>query len=418
MAIQTSTGTFLIASTDVATTVLQIRGVGFQGKALILFWSGRTDATSAAGGASHTRGIGFATGTANRGYQTTQSTDAVATTQSDIKINTDACVATLTLAAASAVDGLADFSAWDADGFDIIIDDQFSANLRVSYFVIGGDSITDATVQTYQEATGTPPFTMDITNAGFQPDFIMDVINDSSALSGLTTDSRYSVGAATASGQWVAMAASNDGATTTQTQSLAHDSAEVSNSFGASITGPGHRLEFVTFLSNGFRLNNVETSFGYHHIYLALKGGNYTVGNNVTSTGTGDNPITGIGYKPAGGLIISTNKAENTVNISSEIDQFSIGAFSSASQQVAHASRDNDATVGSEVSTAIDYAASYINLDSTGAIQGKGSVTAIGSDGFTFTMSDGDPVASWFGYIAFGPAAAGEISGNLAWITA
>jgi hypothetical protein len=392
-------GTFNIPASDA--TTIQIRGLGFEPWAVIFFSAGRTEATDTAGRASHDRTIGWATRNGNMCYAATQSTDAVNPSQTDESINTNGCIVTLTHAATGAVDGRATYTT-NADGFDVVIPDTFSHAIRVSWFALCGDSITDATCGTFLD-NASAPANFDITTVGFLPSFMMLASNDR-ASGGTQGNSELCVGAAVSSTKYFCVLNNSEDALATIVSSSYALDIECGARFEGGGLGVNARKEFVEFLSNGFRLNQLESNYAMFNIYLAIKGGSYDVGSFLTKTDTTDISVT-TGFKPSGVLLLSHNQAESTQNTRQAIDQWSMGAFISVTERVAHAIRDNNGTTGSETSTAIEYDEAYINLDSAGAVQGLMDVKSVDSGGFTMVMDDTDPSAAFVGYIAFGPSA-------------
>lgn len=404
MATQAKVVSFQI-TTGAVNTVIQVRGVGFQPKVVIPFWCGRDNATDASGRASHTRGLGFATGTSNRACINGQSTDAVATSQCDQDISASSLIATMLNQAAGGVNGRADFNGVDPDGFDVIIDDQFSASFRVFCLCLGGDSITNQTVGSFLEATATGNFDA-VTTAGFTPTFAMVLSNGVTTAEGQLTHSAIAIGAAaSAASQIVMSAGGRDNLGTTTCEHYATDSTEVT---GRTASGSvNDRCAFVDFSptsGTGFRLNKLNSANAIFCGYLAMAGASVAVGSFVTKTDTTSIPITGLGFKPAGVLLLSCCAAENTPGTLTADDFWSVGAFTSSSNQMNMAVMDaNGKVAGTVVATAIDYNACYTRLDTTGAVVGVMVADSMDTDGFTVHMSDADPDAAWVGYVAFGP---------------
>jgi hypothetical protein len=171
----------------------------------------------------------------------------------------------------------------------------------------------------------------------------------------------------------------------------------------------GDRADFVSFLSNGFRVNWLENGAGsrrYH--YLALKGGQYAVGSVLTQTDTvTDIVVSGLPFAPKGGLLISHCKAESTQDVVQDHDELSVGAFSGATQRNAQAHLDEHAVADSEVTTALEFDAVYANISTASAIEGLMDVKTVDAGGVTFIMDDADPAQSFVGYLLVGDAPVG-----------
>jgi len=319
----------------------------------------------------------------------------------------------LSHAATSAEDGALDFVSFAPDtgtGFKTIVDVQFGHDLRVSWIALGGTSITNATVNTFT-LPSTADSDFDVTNAGFDPDFIMFLLASGSAAETINDDSDLHIGASTGSSEQITYSsAAWDAEATAITRSYATDIQCISRGTGDAVQVRVQLTSFAPDTGNGCKLNVVESNFGYVCAYLALQGGDYLVGNGTTATDTTEFNATGaLSFNPAGGLFISANRAEDSDDTTTNVQQASIGVFSStdSGDQVAHVLRDNNGSTGAESSTGIRYGSVYANLDSSGAIQGEGAVSSMGSSGVFLTMSDADPGASWFGYVLFGPADSG-----------
>lgn len=407
MAMNAKAGSFNI-TTGAATSTVQVTGVGFQPKAIIFFWSGRTESTDASGRATTFRGVGAAASTSARIAATNQSQDAQAAAVCDQAYHNGACIELLTTA--GGIDGLGDLSSFDSDGFTIVIDDAFSSDIRVSYLALGGDSLTNATTGRVTEATATGNFS--VTGVGFQPDLLLFMgpgrLSANPAAQG--ADSLFMLGAAiSSSSRFSYCGGSNDGATTMQTVSYLLDIECASATNASASTNLRARADFVSMDSDGFTLNQLETAGGsFQYLFLALKGGNYRIENLLTQTNTTtDITETGFGFTPSGVLFVSACRSENTQDTATDHDQWTVGACNSATSRTSQATMDADNTADSQCSTAIEHDEVYINLDTSGSVQGLMDIKSMDSDGFTCIMDDADPSQSFVAYIAFGPAPSG-----------
>jgi len=132
---------------------------------------------------------------------------------------------------------------------------------------------------------------------------------------------------------------------------------------------------------------------------------NVVVGNSLTQTDTTtDITISGLAWKPAAGLVFSHCKAESSGTTLDRNDESSMGAFTTQNERIAHGVMDVDNLADSQVTTAIEHDAVYVNIDTSDAIEGKMDVKSVNSDGVTFIMDDADPAQAFFLYALFGPA--------------
>jgi hypothetical protein len=134
-------GTGIVGSTKAVT------GIGFQPKAVLFFWTGLTSASSLLA-ADHKFGAGFMISATKRGGATSQSDYAAATSASHHQTFDDAAIKLLTTA--GAVDGAADFQSMDANGFTLVIDDQFVSDYMINYIAFGGTDLS-ADVASFSE---------------------------------------------------------------------------------------------------------------------------------------------------------------------------------------------------------------------------------------------------------------------------
>ena len=394
---------FSIAASEVATTVIQVRGVGFTPLVVIPFYVGRAETVDTAGRATIDRGIGFATAVGTEQGVATHSTDAANPSVCNNVMSNDF----ITISSAGAQAGAAFLDALVSDGFDVEISNQFPNDIRVFALCLGGDSITDKMIGLVAGHTATGIYDA-ATTVGFTPTFVM-LAHDSRTTVGVAAHSNFNIGAAiNSTNQFVVrVSARNAQGAGHVAEGYALDTVEISAHISG---GPvADRISFHDFAPStgtGFRFNSLEfTNSSIGGAYLALAGGDYAIGSLLTRTDTADITVSGLSFQPAAVILISACRTENTQDATSNPDQISIGAIT-ADDSMCMSCRENHSTTGAETSTAIDYDKCYINLDSTGAVQGLMEKRSINSDGFTVGMTDTDPSASWVGYIAIGPAAA------------
>jgi len=393
-------GAFNIGTGSVGTTVPVT--VGFQPKVVLFWWSGRTTSTDSAGTATHQRGFGVAVTTTDRRAICSVSPDNVGTSDTETGHRADAAICSLTTP--GVIDGLADLSSMDANGFTLIIDDAFATDLRIHYLALGGTSLTNAATGMFTESATTG--NQDITTVGFQPDAVILLSSMIDAdPPGTNTDSRMMVGLAAGAGNpndvvWAGDADSSQ--TTMQTISY-HRAGESIALFSVGATSTTGRGEVDAWRADGFSLNwNEATADGRRIHYLALKGGSYLVGDLLTLATTGTIAESGFGFSPKASLFLSHNKAQSTADLAQDHDELSVGAFSSTTDRGAQCVIDEDAVAPSDVGTAVEHDEVYCNLSTATAIEGLMGIQSVDSGGFTLVMDDPDPVASFVGYIAFG----------------
>ena len=164
MALLAKKGTFVLAPGDASPK--QIRGVGFQGKALLV-WGGLSGAVDEAWVANASLSLGMADEDGAQGYITIFDADGAASQDAARAGDTNSLLRAITTSASFGYE--LDFAAWDADGFDLTITAAAGANRVIHYLVLGGSDITDSKLFTFTPALAA---TQDVTvAAGFgQPD--------------------------------------------------------------------------------------------------------------------------------------------------------------------------------------------------------------------------------------------------------
>ena len=231
--------------------------------------------------------------------------------------------------------GEADFGSFDADGFTIIMDNQFEIALRISYLALGGDDLTNVYIGDLTTPTSAGNFSE--TGVGFQPDAIIFSSAGINGTSGTGTTFGHSVGVATGSAnQGTIMGFSRNGVTTTTTSGYGYNAELVAprmNNSGDTL----HRDAFVSMNADGFTLNHLEGSSAVVLFYIALKGGQYKVGELTTRTDGNDIVETEPGFSPAAILFLSANRALSTQDSPTTNNNSSIGAATSTTNRTTQA---------------------------------------------------------------------------------
>jgi hypothetical protein len=402
-------------STAAATTEVEVTDVGFTPTGVIFWWSGRTEAADTSGGANIRSGIGVAQSSTSRYCIDTTLNDAAGGgahgtvtsywNNSCINLNNDN-----TNPREGAMD-FVDFSPSTGTGFTLVIDVQFGADLRVHYMAFDDPSVACGEI-TPTAATGE----QDFTGVGFQPECVVFFGGNVSAVNNAVT----SQGAALHMG--FATGASNEATVGVVHRELGTNSTAHRYGYeGECFTrldrngAPEDRYELSQFLSDGFKLNKLEATNAWPVVYLALAGGaGYHVGSLTTATNTSNFSETGVGGTPEGVLFVSHCTAQSTQDTQDDHWKFSIGAGTSDTETVAHASSSQDGlTADSETFTAIDFDAVYIRPDLADGVEGVMDLVSMDSDGFTVVMDDADPDAAFVAYLALGVTPAGANLGGL-----
>lgn len=410
MALSAFAGSFLLPSGS--TTSVVVSGLGFQPKALICWFNGRGDGTSAVGRQDHFQGMSFCVSTSSRRCIVQNSDDAALTSDNNARWQADAIALSIDFGTPS-TDGRADLASFDSDGFTVSIPDAFPRDTRVAFLALGGDDITNAEVFEFTDPGVNGAQSINLAGA-FQPDLVMLMgpSNISAPPAGTASAGRFWFGAFTDPNDEHVICVGADGGSGTADTSSYHKTGECTAGMPATVGNVvNSRASLTSIDSDGFTLNWIETSASALVIFgLALKGGSYTVGDFPTRTSTGSIVETGVGFGPKAVLFLSHCKVESTADTGQADQLLSVGACHDASNRVAFGHVDRFGPTAMEVATAVNYDHVYVHIDETdgasAALVGSADITSLDSDGFTLDQDDADPVAALVTYVAFGDAPA------------
>ena len=411
MAVKTFVDSFLVASTDIATTTFARSGYGFAPKGCIVWTNGRDNATDAVGGSHLWGSVGYASSTSRRASITFQSQDALGSSDTSTIINNDAVLCAVDTA--NARDGALDISSFDSDGITFVVDDQFPLlrDTRVFVWAFGGDSITNVEVGTWTTPTATGNHTINNVD-NFQPSIVFLGITDTATVN--TGEAALKLGfgfgiSSTKRGR-VALSSANS-VTTMNTNKNSTTNECAAHGVTGGIT---HRTDFVSFNTSpgGMTLNQLEGTTARQGMWLMIKGGDWNGGTVETRTDGNDIVVTGLASQPSGILFFGPMSALSAdQDTPDDHNMFSLGAASSTSNRGCMAFTDEDALADSEVATAIEYDEVYISLDLADGIAALMDLKSIESTGFTCVMDDTEPTAaSAVHWVSVGPVtdAAGQ----------
>src|SRR4029453_8617330 len=282
MALSAFFDAFNIGTGAAGSTVVRT-GYGFQPKACIYFWSGRTEATSATGLLDNKLGGGGGVSSTDRRCVTTQDQTGAGTMVTDKRHDNAACIATLTNT--GTLDGLADLQTFDSDGQTLVIDDQFTTSVRVQGLALGGGDLAQAATFQFQAPLVTG--TQDITTLGFQPDALLLLsIGYQFAPPAMTGGNLMSLGVV--GGGTQAVVGMWDADATVASVCARYHTATECLALHDSVTSINMRAAWTAMLSTGFRLNwsEVGSATQPYILGIALRGGSYKVGQVTTQIDT------------------------------------------------------------------------------------------------------------------------------------
>ena len=306
----------------------------------------------------------------------------------------------------------ADFVSFDSDGFTLDNVVAHTTGYRVGYIAIGGDDLTDTYAAIFQSDAAVDADTQ-LTGVGFTPDHVTFMgLHDDTSPSNFDSRSVMGVGFTTgntstdyAIGQMIYKTASNTSDTQISGSTASVDSYRTLNPYNL-ITGASALLayQFKSFDVDGFTLNknsNNEGGFGGRQFwinYLATKGGNVQTGLFTLNTSTGNQSITGVGFKPLGIIFISNFQyAAGSIQVGQQCISFTDGTNHFL---VGGAGDDAEATTTMKRYQRDDVVIRKVNT--SGTVQTDCSLVSLDLDGFTISVDTAPSNAETVGFMAFG----------------
>lgn len=381
-----------------------ITGIGFKPKAVIFFWTRQTAVNFSA---NVDAGIGFATGSANE--------RAVAITTMDNSAKSDAgrrrseSNAIIFLANGGSVSSdtslvaQAELTSLDADGFTLNWTTNTDANAyRIHYIALGGD-ITNALASTFTlNKTGGD---QGVTGVGFQPDFVMFLWGYTGAVDSNRDDAEIGVGFAqssTAQGAVVFAAQNNDNNNDAKRWRQRTDNVILLLNPANDPPTEDAVASFVSMDSDGFTVNKSNAPPTDRPIfYLALKGGRHKVSSFNQPDATGNQPITGVGFKPEQLVLTS-------FNLTAQAGIVAGGAISLGAAQLPTARgsvwfQDRSDSDPSEANMYISTTDIITLATGPSTVNARADLAYFGVDGFTLNWTTANAPQRQILYWAIGP---------------
>lgn len=294
MAVQTKVGSF---SASTSTGNQSITGVGFQPKAIIFYGNSRANDTTVSPGLFSA--IGVAVSSTQRWALNITGEDNLANSNTKRRSENDACYVLMDPVTGSVLRE-ADFVSMDADGFTVNWVDTDATAHMINYFAIGGD-ITQAAAGKFQLNTATG--NQSISGIGFQPDVVL-LGSVCGTTEGANDNALMSIGLCKSSGsQWVLAATSDDNSAAGRAwSSMRTDRCFTTIQIDGTLA---EDAEFVSQDLDGFTINITDAGLARWTYYLALKGGQHSVGSFISPSGNGGQTYSGIGHVPKGLMVAS-----------------------------------------------------------------------------------------------------------------
>lgn len=369
-------------------------GVGFQPKLLLLWGVNRTsDGTQN----SSVLGFGAAVSSSARAALSCATRNSVTDTDKFRRHSNTKCVSTMNILGATFEE--ADLVSFDSDGFTLNWTTVGSGAYWFGYLALGGDLLSAHLKEiTSPTSTGTVGYT----GIGFQPDALLSMtVGHSTAApdtdSGANT---IAIGFGTGPAQRAAAGFGSD----------TFDSAnrtQVQTAFLRALDGGGSDelvADIDSLDADGYTLDwtTVDAAARYCWV-LALKGGQYAVGNDEQKTSTGTRATTGIGFQPIALFAQSFNNVKNTSILANY--RHSLGAASGPGERWStwHGEKDGASTAVADRSNESDEFLQMIT-EGTPTINAEADLDSFDTDGFTLNWTTADAVVREFIFLAIGDA--------------
>ncbi len=396
MALTTTKGNFT-KSTGGAPASQAVTGVGFTPKALFL-WATPQTAAGIAGG--YQLSLGASDGAIDFSACGT-SEDAQATSDTDIRH----VVKILTMMDfAQTIIAECDLTSFDADGFTVNWTTNDANAYVIHYLAIGGADLTNVDVDNFEInfAAGN----QSITGVGFQPDcLIFFGVELFPAPPSVRGGLAMQIGFAISSTERAVISWASANAISTMSTGRIQKTDECLAYYNAG----GTRIasaDLVSMDSDGFTINKPSSGSSRRVGFLALRGGQYSIGTETQKTSTGTKAKTGVGFQPTGLLLAGFNRA--SVATHQVHNRISVGAASAAGTEGGTWAGDTDALADSstDMATSTTKVFTHIDTDAPSAVDAEADLSSFDSDGFTLDWTTADAVAREFLFLAMGDAAA------------
>lgn len=380
-----------------------ISGVGFTPSAVLFYWTDQATEGTDTVGDNATIGIGFTSGTSNERAVSTW-TETVGTSDTG-QYNS----VTSMIAVQNGLNGtllnIAELDSFNSDGFVVNWTTANATQHIIHFLAFNSAVVTNAIAETFSLTTGTG--NLSVTNAGFQPSFVMfaSTATSTSAVNG--PEAQIMVGAAqSSSAEWVTTFRSEDAQGTSDTcirQSIVASIAFIEHDGNAVNATDCDQMDaladFTQFTSNGFDLNKSDAPAVAHNVfYLALAGTSFAVGNLTAPTSAGTQTVNSLSFQPDGlffaGFGIAATTAV-TANLLGGVSYGSVASTSASTAQGAVAITDVDADTSPDPDPRTVTSAVYTEIETaTPNQEAEADLVSMNADGFTLDWTNVDETAN------------------------
>lgn len=374
--------------------------VPFQPKAVIFYWTNNTTTGYTAGAYW---GAGFSDGT-NQRVLAVASNDNVATSNAGGAQRTDSVIVVLSNGTPT-VDAQASFTQFLSNGFRLNWSNAAASAFIIHYVALGGTDIANVQVGGFNQAGLTAPISQTVTT-GFQPDFVMFLAPERGAVVNTNgTLAAFNMGMMTETGQvslgWGARDAQTANASVGHGQRTTHALMPMRRNLQDS------SFTFTQWETTGFTINWDDAPGGTQEVfYLAIKGGNHRVGSFAKRSGTGSDPVTGVGFLPSGLMLMSYNHTAGAGATTTNAAKFSMGAGTDTTNEgsiwVQHVY--NAATANTDANRSMVTGKIIRMSTSAATTNDEADLSSLDADGFTLGWTTSTTTAKELLYWAAGTA--------------
>jgi hypothetical protein len=382
-------------------------------KVLWFYGVGRTDITDAVGAIDVNSHYGFTVSTTKRRVLAGQSATGISPSSTDAAFRNDAVM--LSLSALGAVNGLLDLNSLSVGAGQVVVDQQFAADLTVVCVALGGSEISNADIVDFNVVSGsTGGFSITV---GFVPKYI-EVLSPfrTGGFQTLSATWTGSIGRCDTSSflnQCLGYGTIDASATVDSFRSLNDVNWYEYHNAAANVDVRG-RVTALT--ANGFTHTVQEEGVaGTRQLSALCLAGFFlmSMGNFNTPTDTTTTSDVSMTFSPVLTHLWGHCTTETTANTNQAVMRISIGSFLDygSGSQAGIAWVDPETNPSSSAS-AFSISDSYLDIADDGTLDASGG--ADGGEvppetGFRFKMSDDDAGAAFVTYVSFGDSGLSDV---------
>lgn len=296
----------------------------------------------------------------------------------------------------------AQMSSFEADGF-IINWITVTPGIDVYYLALGGDDLTDTLAKTLDMPTVAGDFST--TGVGFKPDCVLLWGTFFSFGNSITADYQSFLSFFTTADEATAHIHADNAQATSVTGRTQRTDRTIYQ-FSADGTSVHAEATFVSMEADGFKLNySTAPSVASKVSFLALKGGNFFVGNDTQKITTpGTKSKTGLGFPPKATLFGSFNNVASVVRQDNARLSMGVGIPGGSSSRSTWVG-DQDAATTTISNQDIDSTKCLKMLtEGTPTLDAAASFESNDALGFTLDWTTVDAIARQFIFLSFGNA--------------